>query len=144
MAKKKIKPNETIEGCKDQKFKIEIECKPHIELNQNIKCCCTVMPTDLTIIPIVHRYFYIPFEDISLMSGTTISCTQFTGDDGSLVNEFSIFIPNGYRNVYVNGVMQEGGAYTVSATELTFNTVTGTLTAGTPLVVEAVEVATVV
>ncbi|MFE6170455.1 hypothetical protein [Viridibacillus arvi] len=38
--------------------------------------------------------------------------------------------------------MGAGDSYTVSATGLTFNGVTGTITAGTPLVVEAVELVT--
>ncbi|MGE7023765.1 DUF4183 domain-containing protein [Solibacillus cecembensis] len=42
----------------------------------------------------------------------------------------------------VNGVLQEGGSYIISATQLTFNEVEGILAAGTPLVVEAVEVVT--
>ncbi|MGF9979596.1 hypothetical protein ABE042_22275 [Viridibacillus arvi] len=38
--------------------------------------------------------------------------------------------------------MAAGDSYTVSATELTFNGVTGTITAGTPLVVKTVELVT--
>ncbi|WP_304952545.1 hypothetical protein [Viridibacillus arvi] len=38
--------------------------------------------------------------------------------------------------------MQEGDSYTVSATGLTFNGVTCTITAGTPLIVKAVELVT--
>jgi len=40
-------------------------------------------------------------------------------------------------------VLQEGGSYTVSATELTFHTVAGTISAGTPIVIEAVELVTI-
>ncbi|MEB2279600.1 hypothetical protein LAV73_06225 [Lysinibacillus xylanilyticus] len=39
-------------------------------------------------------------------------------------------------------MLQEGGSYSVSATEVTFHTVTGTLPAGTPIIVEAVELVT--
>ncbi|WP_249685306.1 DUF4183 domain-containing protein, partial [Bacillus velezensis] len=48
-------------------------------------------------------------------------------------------VTNGYYKLYIIGVLQEGDAYTVSATEVTFNTVTASLTAGTPIVLEAVE-----
>jgi hypothetical protein len=64
-------------------------------------------------------------------------------DTGVAATAFSI-IANGYYNLYVNGVMQEADTYTVSATTITFNGVTATLTAGTPLILEAVEINTVV
>ncbi len=53
-------------------------------------------------------------------------------------------VTNGYYNFYVNGVMQEGGTYAITATEITFIGVTATISAGTPLVVEAVELVTVI
>ncbi|MFJ7953531.1 DUF4183 domain-containing protein [Lysinibacillus sp. NPDC096418] len=65
----------------------------------------------------------------------------FYDDSGTAATAFPIVV-NGYYNFYINGVLQEGDSYTISATELTFNGVTGTITAGTPLVVEAVELVT--
>jgi hypothetical protein len=87
------------------------------------------------------RFFNVLAATLTVTDGTTVAATSFLNDSGNAATAFPV-VANGYYNFYINGVLQEGGSYTVSATELTFNGVTGTLTAGTPLVVEAVELAT--
>ncbi|MFJ5713560.1 DUF4183 domain-containing protein [Neobacillus sp. NPDC093127] len=87
------------------------------------------------------RFFDVLAATLTVTNGTTVPATDFLDDSGTAATAFPV-VANGYYNLYINGVLQEGGSYTVSATELTFNGVTGTLSAGTPLVVEAVEVAT--
>jgi len=66
--------------------------------------------------------------------------TQFSNDAGTSPVTVPVVAPNGYYNFYVNGVMQEAGAYTVNADNtITFN-VAATFTVGTILILEAVEV----
>ncbi len=89
------------------------------------------------------RYFNVLAASLAVVDGTTVAATAFLDDNGTAVTEF-LAVTNGYYNLYINGVLQEGGSYTISATELTFNEVTGTISAGTPLVVEAVELVTVI
>ncbi len=88
------------------------------------------------------RFFDVLVADLPIIDGTTIPVGNFLDDSGDVATAFPI-VANGYYNFYVNGVLQEGELYTISATELTFNGVTGTIGAGTPLVVEAVELTTV-
>ena len=87
------------------------------------------------------RFFNVLAADLSVIDGTTIAATAFLDDSGAAATAFPVVV-NGYYNFYINGVMQEGDSYTISATDLTFNDVTGTITAGTPLVIEAVELVT--
>ncbi|MET4559946.1 hypothetical protein ABIA69_001089 [Lysinibacillus parviboronicapiens] len=89
------------------------------------------------IIPIINRYFYIPEEDIDLTNGVTIPANLFYGDDGNPVTEFMLFRPNGYVNLYINAVMQEGGIYTVTTDSLTLNPYATTIFAGTPIILES-------
>ncbi|MEK4387351.1 DUF4183 domain-containing protein [Solibacillus sp. FSL W7-1464] len=87
------------------------------------------------------RFFNVLAADLSVIDGTTIAATAFLDDSGTAATAFPVVV-NGYYNFYINGVMQEGDSYTISATDLTFNNVTGTISAGTPLVIEAVELVT--
>ena len=61
----------------------------------------------------------------------------FTDDNGNAVTQFEIFNPNGYVNLYINGVVQEGGIYTVTPNALIFEPVGGTIFAGTPIIIES-------
>ncbi|MGE8001381.1 DUF4183 domain-containing protein [Lysinibacillus sp. NPDC093190] len=87
------------------------------------------------------RFFDVLAADLAVTNGTTIPVANFVDDTGAAAAAFPA-ATNGYYNFYINGVLQEGGSYTISATELTFNGVTGTISAGTPLVVEAVDLVT--
>jgi len=83
------------------------------------------------------RFFNVLAAPLAITDGTT----AFLDDSGTAATAFPV-VTNGYYNLYINGVLQEGDAYTVSATEVTFNTVTASLSAGTPIVLEAVELVT--
>ena len=87
------------------------------------------------------RFFDVLTANLAVTDGTTIAATAFLDDSGTAATAFPV-VTNGYYNLYINGVLQEGDSYTISATQLTFNGVTGTITTGTPLVVEAVELVT--
>ena len=87
------------------------------------------------------RFFDVLAANLAVTDGTTIAATAFLDDSGTAATAFPV-VTNGYYNLNINGVLQEGDSYTISATQLTFNGVTGTITAGTPLVVEAVELVT--
>ncbi|WP_249712639.1 DUF4183 domain-containing protein, partial [Bacillus cereus] len=76
-----------------------------------------------------------------ITDGTFTAATTFLDDGGTAATAFPV-VTNGYYNLYINGVLQEGEAYTVSATEVTFNTVRASLSAGTPIVLEAAELVT--
>ena len=87
------------------------------------------------------RFFNVLAANLSVTDGVTIAATAFLDDSGNPATAFPV-VANGYYNFYINGVLQESDSYTISATELTFYEVTGTLNSGTPLVVEAVELTT--
>jgi hypothetical protein len=89
------------------------------------------------IIPTVNRYFYIPKDDIHLESGSCISSSLFINDDGEQIIEFTSFIPNGYFNLYINGVMQEGKLYMLHENYLSIKPTQATIFAGTPIIIES-------
>lgn len=70
-----------------------------------------VNPSEITIIPTVKRYFYVASANIDLTNGTTLPSTLFYNDDGSPTTEFMNFSPNGYADLYINAVIQEGDVY---------------------------------
>jgi hypothetical protein len=89
------------------------------------------------------RFFNVLAAPLVVADATVVLATTFLNDSGTAAGAFPV-VANGYYNLYINGVLQEGDSYTISATGLTFNDVTGTISAGTPLVVEAVELVTVI
>jgi hypothetical protein len=89
------------------------------------------------------RFFDVLAAPLAVADGTTILATAFLDDAGVAATAFPV-VTNGYYNLYINGVLQEGDSYTITATELTFNDVTGTISAGTPVIVEAVDLVTVI
>lgn len=92
--------------------------------------------SEISIIPTVKRYFYVPVAHINLTNGITIPATQFYNDDGGPTIEFMSFSPNGYSNLYINAVMQEGGMYIVHTNSLTINPANSIIYAGTPIILE--------
>ncbi|MFJ8515259.1 DUF4183 domain-containing protein [Lysinibacillus xylanilyticus] len=97
-------------------------------------------PVDIpggTIIPTINRYFYIVTEDIDLTNGLTLLANLFSDDNGNPVTDFKIFTPNGYINLYINAVMQEGGAYKVTSDSLILNPFNATIFVGTPIIIES-------
>ena len=89
------------------------------------------------IIPIVNRYFYIVTADINLTNGAALNADLFWEDNGDQVAAFTIIHPNGYVNLYINGVMQEGGIYTVTPASLNLKAESSTIYRGTPIIIES-------
>lgn len=90
-----------------------------------------VVEPSRNIIPTVNRSFNIVTSDIDLTNGATLSASQFWKDNGDQATEFIIFNPNGYVNLYINAVMQEGGIYTLSPSN-------STIYSGTPIIIESI------
>ncbi|MEK4405492.1 DUF4183 domain-containing protein [Sporosarcina sp. FSL K6-1540] len=104
-----------------------------------------VIPTnnsEFSIIPTVKRYFYIPVANINVTNGVTIPANLFYNDDGSPTIEFMNFSPNGYANLYINALMQEGGMYEVSTNSLTISPANAIIYARTPIIVELLSFST--
>lgn len=93
--------------------------------------------SEITIIPTINRYFYIPQSTINLSNGATIPANLFYDDNDNQIEEFMTFSPNGYLNLYINGVIQEGGFYQVNSNTLKINPAAGVIFAGTPIIVES-------
>lgn len=93
-------------------------------------------PPQITIIPTVKRYFYIAESTVSITGGFTIPATKFFNDDGSPTTDFMSFDPNGYANLYVNAVIQEGGMYVVQSNSLVIQPANSTIYRGTPIIIE--------
>ncbi|MBS4209008.1 DUF4183 domain-containing protein [Bacillus sp. FJAT-50079] len=116
----------------------KIECNPHIEVNPTIIGFAPLNVSDIQIIPIVKRHFYIPQNTLSLVEGANFPANFFTNDRGEQVDEFTTFSPNGYVNLFINGVMQEGSLYVVGRNFLSIHPVEQSITAGTPIIVESI------
>ncbi|MCR8852114.1 DUF4183 domain-containing protein [Lysinibacillus fusiformis] len=89
------------------------------------------------VIPTINRYFHILTSDLDLTNGAILPATLFWNDHTDPITEFVIFSPNGYVNLYINAVMQEGGIYSLSNTALTITPYDGTLFRGTPIIIES-------
>ena len=90
-----------------------------------------------SITPIINRYFYIVPTNMNLTNGTTLLANLFSDDNGNPITTFKIFNPNGYINLYINAVMQEGGVYTVNENALTIHPFNTTISANTPIIIES-------
>lgn len=88
------------------------------------------------------RFFNVLETTLAVVDGTTVAATDFLDDSGTAATAFPV-VTNGYYNLYLNGVLQQRDVFTIDATELTLNSITGNISAGTPLVIEAVELVTV-
>ncbi|MGE6963757.1 DUF4183 domain-containing protein [Bacillus thuringiensis] len=104
--------------------------------------------TTTTIDPTDARFFYVTTSPITGGSILTIDAANFLDDTGASVTTLpTLATNNSYFNVYVNGVLQMEGisTYTAGATgvgSLTIavpGTVTDTILAGTPIVLEIVQ-----
>lgn len=121
------KPKKPVKPIKPKKpFKLR-QNKPRDEEKDNT-----------SIIPTIKRYFYNPENDIDLTKGFRISATLFINDAGKNTITFTTFRKNGYINLYVNGVMQQGGLYKVQQNSLTFVPTNSKIRAGTPIIIESI------
>jgi hypothetical protein len=94
---------------------------------------------DITIIPMVNRYYYITSSDLVVSGPVAISANLFTDDAGNLITNFSGLGPNSYNNLFINGILQEGNAYSVSPNTLTLNLQGNTVYSGTPITLETIQ-----
>ncbi|MDF2652304.1 MAG: hypothetical protein K0Q73_8109 [Paenibacillus sp.] len=94
--------------------------------------------TKIGILPIVKRYFYIAETNIHLTSIKTISVNQFVNDEAEYADQFIDFGQNGYFNLFINAVLQEGNLYTVSKEALTIASTGQSIPSGTPIILESV------
>ena len=90
-----------------------------------------------------EKFFNVLDSTLDVVDGTTVLVSEFLDDTGVAATAFPV-VTNGYYNLFINGVLQEDGSFTVSATDLKFNTVTGKIHAGTPLIVKAVKIVTTI
>ncbi|WP_342507508.1 DUF4183 domain-containing protein [Sporosarcina sp. FSL K6-2383] len=74
--------------------------------------------------------------NINLANGATLPATLFYNDDGSSTIEFMSFSPNGYADLFINAVIQEGGMYSVDTNSLTISPANATIYRGTPIILE--------
>lgn len=92
--------------------------------------------TGLTIIPTVKRYFYSATERFNMINGLTLPATLFYNDDGSPTTEFMNYTPNGYANLNINGLIQQGGMYTVTNNALIIEPSNSTILQTSPIIIE--------
>jgi hypothetical protein len=96
-------------------------------------------PLNQSIKPINRRFFYIAEEDIDLTSTNFIPASKFINDFGNIVTSFPLKRRNGYSNLYINGVMQQGNSYFYTNNGLTIKAIGDIIYASTPIIIETVE-----
>ncbi|MFJ7971847.1 DUF4183 domain-containing protein [Psychrobacillus sp. NPDC096389] len=124
--------------CNDCCIKKKTSWPPIKAITQPIVPLPPVIVPSGEIIPTINRYFYIATSNINLTNGATIPANLFWNDNSDTVIEFNIYNPNGYANLYINAVLQEGGMYTVTSDSLTITPNVATIYAGTPIIIESV------
>ncbi|MEK4074955.1 DUF4183 domain-containing protein [Paenibacillus sp. FSL M7-0656] len=92
----------------------------------------------IEIIPTANRYFYFPDTDLDLSASVIIPATEFTNDDGGSITEFAGVGLTSFNNLYINGIVQPGNSYSVSAERLFFSSQNGVIFAGTPITIEII------
>ncbi|ETT33155.1 hypothetical protein BK124_19345 [Paenibacillus amylolyticus] len=92
----------------------------------------------IEIIPTANRYFYFPDTDLDLSASVVIPATEFTNDDGDSITEFAGVGLTSFNNLYINGIVQPGNSYSVSAERLFFSSQNGVIFAGTPITIEII------
>lgn len=72
--------------------------------------------TSVDVSPEIKQYFYLLNEDERSGGVLTIPATKFTDDAGDIMatNLTPVTTDNGYYLLFVNGVLQQTGLYTVS------------------------------
>lgn len=92
----------------------------------------------IEIIPTANRYFYFPDTDLDLSASVIIPATEFTNDDGDSITVFAGVGLTSFNNLYINGIVQPGNSYSVSAERLFFSSQNGVIFAGTPITIEII------
>jgi hypothetical protein len=92
----------------------------------------------ISIRPIINRYFLIVDSNIHLETAAIIPANKFANDAGELTNEFTDFGQNGYVNLFINAVLQQGHIYSVDKSHITLIPTGQTIVNGTPIIIESV------
>jgi len=88
---------------------------------------------------VVKRYFYLAPDDIRLNGDPLVLYPrQFADDAGEPADKFMDFGQEGYFNLYVNGVLQEGKLYQANSNRLTIAATGHRIIKGTPIILESV------
>lgn len=75
-----------------------------------------------------------------ITTNTTIPAASFLDDNGEVITDLPAPPTDGYYNVYVNGVLQEGGLSTLTTASLVLATTDAAV--GTPVVLEVSDFST--
>jgi hypothetical protein len=94
---------------------------------------------EVSIIPTVNRFYYIPSSDLILSALVAIPANLFTDDAGNSITVFPSLGSNSYTNLFINGILQEGSAYSITPIALNFNPQDGIIYAGTPIILEILQ-----
>ncbi|WP_168119888.1 DUF4183 domain-containing protein [Paenibacillus sp. HB172176] len=95
----------------------------------------------LCVRPIVNRYFYISPNILHLANGACLPSHHFNDDDGNKISSFPLVARNGYVNLFINGVMQEGGLYDINPEALELAATDQQIASGTTIILEFVRFA---
>ncbi|WP_427181392.1 DUF4183 domain-containing protein [Paenibacillus sp. TC-CSREp1] len=96
------------------------------------------------VVPATGRYFYFPEDNLNLTSSVTIPAGDFVDDEDGSVTEFAGISTTSYYNLYINGILQPGGSYTLTATSLFLPPQSGVLLAGTPIIIEIIQLTAII
>ncbi|WP_223066901.1 DUF4183 domain-containing protein [Paenibacillus caui] len=94
----------------------------------------------VSITPTVNRYLYIPPANIDLAFPASIPATEFSDDSGAAVPFFQGLGLGSCSDLYINGILQPGGIYSVCPQALNLNPVGGVINAGKPVILKIVEI----
>ncbi|WP_315115558.1 DNRLRE domain-containing protein [uncultured Clostridium sp.] len=105
----------------------------------NIQYGIPGQPSEINIIPLANRYYYIVESDLSSPDPINIPANLFINDSGNLTNLFVGLGPNSYNNLFINGILQIGKIYSVSPNILTLDTEGTTIYKGTTIILEIIQ-----
>lgn len=118
--------------CKNNKKRCN--CRNHAKK----KRCRRRRKYKISIRPIVRRYFFVTPNEINLEAEKVILANQFIDDRGESINKFSNFGKEGYLNLYINGVLQEGKIYHVHSDAVKLIATGQNILIGSPIILESV------
>ncbi|KAA8783076.1 DUF4183 domain-containing protein [Paenibacillus amylolyticus] len=98
----------------------------------------------IQIIPTSDRYFYFPDTDLDLSNSVTVSASEFVNDEGGSISQFVGIGMTSYYNLYINGIVQPGNSYVLTADGLFIPSQSGVLFAETPVIIEIVQLTAVI
>nr|WP_273385948.1 DUF4183 domain-containing protein [Cohnella zeiphila] len=95
-------------------------------------------PPALIVRPVVRRFFFIPSSELSLSRELVLPADLFVDDLGEEAEEWPVSAASGYFNLFVNGVIQQGGLYAVGPEGLLLRATGQSIAAGTTIALESV------